>query len=220
MHKIFICFAVFGSIFSCSSGKQFVRITDSNLREAQKIPSEHLRIRLKPIHPLRMRKPEVSDAISSKCRFESIPGGFWGETNYRSFNEYSVDGANIAVDLSPKVFDGRLEISPMRRNVPKSANNLNVSPSDAKFALVATMCDKYFSGFASELGKALSLMYFDRPAQITGDISMDGYVTKYNLSIPSAGFYFIEFASTDEKHHSADGYYTGPNVYYFLLLGR
>lgn len=83
--------------------------------------------------------------------------------------------------------------------------DLMVSPKETKFARISTMGinarqNKYESGgIVDPEGNSLILIYFDRPAHITGKSYIGSKPVIHDIQVTSEGFYWIKYISGLEE---------------------
>ena len=176
---------------SCSSTEQFTLTKDRLIRP---VPTPIRTLSYVDVKEKRIisRQADDNDQKPSACFLSSIPGAFFGEPTGEMFNRYQIRNGAIDLEISPARFHESLLISTMKRNFGTTKQSLQIVPASLKFSRVATLCRQYPTGFSTTGLNMLSLLFFDQPASIKGQIINPEFTIEVDLEIPEAGFYFIE----------------------------
>lgn len=207
---IFVVSIVF--LANCAIDSNFVRI-DRGKEHTVRLVNSKILLRVQPRFPKRVTEPENSEQINAKCSFFSIPGNFSGPAVGPDIYEFQVTGNRVNLDLSDTRFADKLRISELRTNIPETKIDLSVTPVNAKFARAGTFCENFGSGFMSETGQSLILVYAEQEMTVRGKMSQGGYVAEFDLRIPGSGFYFVDLGiETPEGHPFASRVYEANDV--------
>ena len=209
-------FLLFVWCTSCNTNKHFL-YTDQKKGRAVFINTQGLIFGKLDTFPTIVRKITSEDRVDTKCAFASIPGAFFGPIVEPFFGHFTIKNSNISITVDPSVFDKRLQIAQVNTINPEPITALTVSPPETQFARVGTFCETHPSGLTSEAGIELLLTYFDRPAKIRGTLANQAGSIDIDLSIPAAGFYYVEKEPKSRKHGIINKIHPEADVFYLLM---